>query len=367
MIEAARGEASTWRVGNNFDLLRLVAALQVVWFHGTLALGLDVPEPLHRVVTLFPGVPMLFVISGFLVSSSLERDADLGRYARARARRIYPALWASFAFTVGMLAVMGYVTEAFVRSWEFVGWVLLQLSFAVSSPDRLDGLPGGDVNPSLWTISVELSFYVMLPALAAVLRAISPRRQSLVLAACTAASVVLYVLVRNHSEGGERGFTAWFVLTNSLPAYLWLFLIGVMLHRNLDRWWPSLAGRGLLYLVVYIALGTTVLWSGYDVASGRGSDVAAILGLSALGISTLAVAFTGRGWAERLLGGNDLSYGIYLYHFLVIHIVLEVVDGPYGFVDLLAVAALTTALGAGSWFLLERRMKRSRGPSMVRR
>jgi len=53
---------------NNFDLVRLLAALQVILVHGY---GVEYLPWLNSAIAMFPGVPMFFVISGFLVSASL--------------------------------------------------------------------------------------------------------------------------------------------------------------------------------------------------------------------------------------------------------------------------------------------------------
>ena len=82
---------------NNFDLIRLLAAAQVVFVH---AVGhtpvLESHPPWLRglldVVVMFPGVAVFFVISGFLVPRSYERLRDRpGTYFMHRALRIYPA------------------------------------------------------------------------------------------------------------------------------------------------------------------------------------------------------------------------------------------------------------------------------------
>ena len=60
---------------NNFDLIRLFAAFQVVFWHGSV--HFDITEALFGFLSVlyhFPGVPIFFTISGFLISHSLERN-----------------------------------------------------------------------------------------------------------------------------------------------------------------------------------------------------------------------------------------------------------------------------------------------------
>jgi len=64
---------------NNFDLLRILAATQVLYFHTIFHLKIDAPS-WTLVFQYFPGVPIFFVISGYLVSASYERSESLMRY-----------------------------------------------------------------------------------------------------------------------------------------------------------------------------------------------------------------------------------------------------------------------------------------------
>ena len=79
---------------NNFDLIRLAAASQVMLLHGITHLEVDAPL-LEQFVAYFPGVPAFFLISGFLISASWERNSDLRIFTANRALRIFPALWAT--------------------------------------------------------------------------------------------------------------------------------------------------------------------------------------------------------------------------------------------------------------------------------
>ncbi len=82
---------------NNFTLLRLAAAMTVLFAHSIGALGLPPDtEPVFRRVGFSlgeMGLDALFVTSGFLVTASLANRGDLVRFFWARALRVYPGLW----------------------------------------------------------------------------------------------------------------------------------------------------------------------------------------------------------------------------------------------------------------------------------
>ena len=96
---------SDFRV-NNFDLLRLIAAIQVVIAHSLRHLQMDLPAPWGALLDCFPGVPIFFVISGYLVSSSYERAPSLKAYLRNRCLRIYPGLWVCLMVTMVVATIV---------------------------------------------------------------------------------------------------------------------------------------------------------------------------------------------------------------------------------------------------------------------
>src|SRR5579863_3316686 len=109
---------------NNFDLIRLAAALQVA---GTHTLPYFVPEsrswyPL-RFIELFPGVPVFFFVSGFLISKSFENNSNLAEYARNRALRIYPGLIVCFLASLAAVALTGYFSAVHPTPMALLAWV----------------------------------------------------------------------------------------------------------------------------------------------------------------------------------------------------------------------------------------------------
>jgi peptidoglycan/LPS O-acetylase OafA/YrhL len=73
-----------------------------------------------------------------------------------------------------------------------------------------------------------------------------------------------------------------------------------------------------------------------------------------------SAAYTGAGWSHRLLHGNDVSYGIYIYHIPVVNLLMQLgLVGAAWHVVLVLLA--TGVLATLSWWLVERpslRLKR---------
>ncbi len=101
---------SEYAVGrdNNFNLIRLMAALSVLFSHSVAALGLPSSREFffdHLGLSLAEmAVDVFFVTSGFLVAGSLVNRGDVIAFLWARALRIYPAIWVMLVLTVFALA-----------------------------------------------------------------------------------------------------------------------------------------------------------------------------------------------------------------------------------------------------------------------
>ncbi len=129
---------------NSFTALRLAAAVQVMLSHAATRLGFD-DLAAARLVTLFPGVPVFFFLSSYLVSESFARSTSLTDYARRRFRRIFPPLWGALAFSAVTLVVL-YPVE----TWTLASWTALQATGAQAwHPEAWRGYGVGVVNGSV--------------------------------------------------------------------------------------------------------------------------------------------------------------------------------------------------------------------------
>src|SRR6185436_17790275 len=145
-----------WRT-NNFDLIRLGAALQVAVGHTASFYGLwGMLGLVGNAINVFPGVPIFFVISGLLISRSYESSGVLGDYFWNRALRIFPALWICLVVTVALTVAFALPSIGDAGPLRWLSWWAAQMSAAQFwGPHFLRGLPTGGANGSLWTITIE--------------------------------------------------------------------------------------------------------------------------------------------------------------------------------------------------------------------
>ena len=318
---------------NNFDLLRLFAASQVAFIHIGDELHIEFGGWLLAVrqfLDYFPGVPIFFVISGFLISASLDRNPNLRNYAINRCLRIYPALWTSSLVTLLILFVFGN------RIWEAIHasganafmtvaqWLTAQFSIAqFYNPAVFRANFGiGHLNGSLWTIPVELQFYLALPILAACLwRGLSSVNQNLRLIGAT---LLLFsgswAFVHYHEELSAVSNKLAVLIRLSLLPYLYIFMLGIILQRNQALWFRWLNGKGIYWLMVYLTVAYCV--SQFD-QKPQNIYTSNLLLMSLLAVTVVSLAFSARTLSETLLKGNDISYGTYIYHGIVLNLAFE--------------------------------------------
>ncbi|XXX75081.1 acyltransferase [Sorangium sp. So ce134] len=338
---------------NNFDLVRILAALQVGIFHAIAHMQLP-PEGVWaeaaRVLRVFPGVPIFFVVSGFLISASYERRQDLRPYLRARLLRIYPALWICFAVSLLVAAALGFLPLDVLFSPKFAAWFVGQLTFVqFFNPSFLREFGVGVLNGSLWTIPVELTFYLCVPALYALLVRGRARRTSnallvLVMLASFAVGYAMDTGVFGPPQARERR-----LVQVTIAPHLYLFLLGTMAQLNWDAVERLVRGRFLLWVLPYTALALAL----HDqiVAGPLLTAVARVL----LAGTVLSGAFSARSLSAKVLRHQDVSYGFYLYHMVFINVFVEMglVGRP---MYMITAFGITAVAALASWRLVEKPM-----------
>ena len=347
-IGLSAGLASDWRV-NNFDLLRLLAALQVAVGHGIAILKPTgyLAHLLGAGLDRFPGVPIFFVISGVLISKSYEHSDSLRDYLRNRCLRILPGLWICLVVSVAVILALGVASLGRITAPDWLLWWAGQMSiFQNFQAAFLEPLSTG-LNYSLWTIPIELEFYIVLPALYGILR-LRRRLGNMRLLAIALASLALQLLIVNsyRSVGQVRAYS---LLEVTLAPYLWMFLVGVSIQRNWSTVRGWLFGRAHWWGLGYLMLCAAGRWLHVD-TGGNYMNPVYLLPLAGLIVS---LAMSAPQLSDRVLRHHDVSYGLYLYHMLVVHL-LAVLAAPSGWAPIAAAIIVSLGLAALSWTLVEK-------------
>lgn len=341
---------------NNFDLIRLIAAFQVLIWHG--AVHFDISDYLYDCLVVlyhFPGVPIFFTISGFLISFSLERNNfQLKQYFKNRSLRIFPALWVCTILTALLLFVFGKVGNV----EDFITWFLAQITFfQFYASESLKTWGTGHPNGSLWSIAVELQFYMVLPL---VLYAINLSKKKWVVNVLLLIVFLLSILLKHliHTNTFILQNELYVkLLNNTVLIYLHFFLTGIAIYKNFEWLLPFLKEKVLIWLVIYVAyILVFKFWlklydTNYEISIwGVGAN-------TILSLLTLSFAFSFTDLSKKLLYENDISYGIYIYHMPIINTMVSLgYKGSVWYLIILTVC--TTILAFSSWKLIEQRVLR---------
>jgi len=327
---------------NNFDLLRILAALQVAVMHGAHHLQVPLPVWLSKFLDLFPGVPIFFVISGFLISASYEKIQDVRTYSLNRALRIFPALWVCLAVSIATAIFFGGIN---FLQWKVVPWIFAQLSFLqFYNPDFLRSYGTGVLNGSLWTIAVELEFYVLLPMLYFLFRSLKSKIIPWILLFILFLSIAIFIsqLTLTHDQ--------YYLMEVTLFPHLYMFLMGIIFQRLKSYQSNLISDKGVLWLSAYLLFC-------YFVPE---FDLKVFISRILLAFTTVSLAYTKPALSQKILRDQDISYGTYIYHMVFVNIFVALsLTGRSEF--LFAMIALTLLISAASWIWVEKpALKRKR-------
>jgi peptidoglycan/LPS O-acetylase OafA/YrhL len=159
------------------ELARGLAALWVFLFHVKILFETSSPFIFNLSSYGSLGVPMFFVISGYVITysaeSSLKNKKSPFIFLKARFLRIYPAFWAS----VAVVLITPYIIESisFLKSGEYlvpanlltkfnyIEWshfLLLSKVFWATSHDLQAEF--NTINSVYWTLAIEFQFYLVI-------------------------------------------------------------------------------------------------------------------------------------------------------------------------------------------------------------
>lgn len=315
---------------NNFHLLRLLAALAVIYGHSYHITGQPGGDLFLMTVGFkFIGgvaVDIFFVVSGFLICGSLERNT-VGSYLAARCLRIFPAMVVALLLSVFVAGPLltndpSYWTNP--QTWRYLFNNGLMWSTEYSLPGVFTGNPDTGFNGSLWSLPVEFRLYLLF----LLLSSIGLLRKG----PFTALSIVT-LLVGLWAVPRYPIFTQYANWVN-VSAY---FFAGALIWKRRDE--VVLSPWGVLAVI-----GLCMLF--------HGTDQFYIAFFVALVYLTFYLGFLKvPGLPE--IKRRDLSYGVYLYGWPVQQIVLLMAPGQSAMFNTIVSSLIALALAFLSWQLIE--------------
>lgn len=331
---------------NNFDAMRILAALAVIYGH---AHPLSGTADLHVLGNSIQSlaVKIFFVLSGYLVAKSWVHDPHFFRYLARRGLRIVPGLLLLLGVTVFIagplltdLTLADYFSNPGVWRYFFLNAVLYPV---YSMVDLFSGnVYPNAVNGSLWSLPLEFLMYLLFPAVFTLARVDGSNRLLWVFVL-----LLCGLSLQQLRMGGEvTGVVLYGTPVSAGLDVAPYFFLGAL--YSVSRLEHCLSAAGALYLVAALALLQPV--------SPAAMEVALYLALPYCVLS-LCVASTA---VLRAFGRfGDPSYGLYLYGFLVQQTVYALAaPGMTPVVNTLASIPMAAVLAYLSWHLIEKRALR---------
>ncbi|MFV0634658.1 acyltransferase family protein [Demequina sp.] len=357
--EVSRATLSVSKARRDIQGLRALAVAVVVLYH---------LWP-WRLTGGYVGVDVFFVVSGFLITAHLLREAEsTGRIAVAtfwarRARRLLPASFVVLLFTV--IATAAVVPQSLWQQFgREIGASALYVENLLLASDSVDYLAADNAASPVqhfWSLGAEEQFYLVWPLLVVAAIALVAQRSQRSAVAIMLGMVTAVSLVVSVAWTASSPAQAYFVT----PTRAWEFGLGAMLAVV-----PMTAARAGVRAVAawagVLAIGVAAFM--FDAATAFPGVAAllpvggALLVLWANGDDVRGAPSTVMSWRpiQRL---GDWSYSVYLWHWPLIVLAPFVIGRDLFSLDKVVLLGLTVAVSAVSWRWVENPVRRSRALS----
>jgi len=293
--------------GNNaFDFFRMFSAVMIIIGHCVLHLKIEIPYIGNLFLGSWIGLVCLFALTGYLVPASLERSKSNYEFFKKRALRLYPGLW--LAFLISFLCVM-FIGGAYGLKYnltDILSWGFAQLTaFQFYTPESISMYGVGNPNGALWTISMEIQIYIVIMLIWKWLK-----KQTtfiwLSLIAIFAVINITFPLL----EGVVPSIVFKLLNVTFIP-YMYIFLIGMFCFAKRNRLIPFVVRHFWIILATYIAwffANSLVI----QLKLGHYTNIIT-------GVLTCFLTISGGYKAGRHRIKNEISYGLYIYHMIIIN------------------------------------------------
>ncbi len=301
----------------------------------------------------FLGVDLFFVLSGFLITGLLSAEFEktntisLKKFYLRRLLRLGPAL---VLYLLGCLVVTQYTQ--LISLARQLKLILLALGYATNWRMALGWDTTLDPTAIIWSLSIEEQFYLVWPIIFSACLALKFKRSHIAVAL---GAVILAIIVHRYLmlEAGADLTRLYYGTDTRADALLTgcLFaLLPAARPASRNKRWLNFAGASsaacLIYLMVTVGFTERLLYQG-------GFTVVALL----CGVLVLVASYSPPGLLATILRFQPLrwfgriSYGLYLWHWLVVRHTTFYYLGKW---EPWARLGLALAIASASFYIVER-------------
>lgn len=248
------------------------------------------------------GVVIFFALSGYLMWISYEKNPTPIPFYKKRILRIYPPLWLCSAVALIIILLIN-------RSIEIKGiiqYIVLQGLGVSYTPEFLKNTATGSINGALWTITVQIQFYFLVPVLYLLEKKI--KRKSLFWSVLIGGALLTNVWTDVYKNYAPPILSNLLTRT-CLPTFLW-FAVGLFIGKYRNRIVP------ILRKYVYILLGIYLIYRALaKVSIGFYADI-----VTGILMPLIAIGLAYRCKKSGCI--QDFSYELFLIHWPILNIII---------------------------------------------
>ena len=290
---------------NALDVFRVIATAQV--FLGHIITHFVMEMPPVDLVYFVRGVPILFVLCGFLAAKSLDKYKTID-WLKGRAARIIPGFWACIVVNTAVILLVYETRPSLIEAAIYGVTQFFGLNFFTG--DWLRGYGVGTPNGVLWTIPVQIQFFLIAPFVYKLFR-----RSSLKLAGTIVAALTLLSILLQRASAFLPGIVTKVIGVTVLP-YLYFLVAGMAGWCYRDKIIPALQRAKWFVLIGYI------IWKLAEIYLQFPHLLDGVLynTVTTLLMAMLIFAF---GFSFKWRMKADLSFGFYLYHMIFVNLAIH--------------------------------------------
>ena len=326
--------ASNTKYRLDIQLLRGVSVLLVLFYH------LKIPGFQNG----FLGVDIFFVLSGYLMALLSDSSSPIEFYRR-RFSRLLPAYLVVVFFTTLAVIIVSIPSDSNQRVDRLIYDLFALSNFSFWAEDSYFGSDSFKPLLNLWSLAVELQFYLLAPFVLPFLR----KRKALLI------FVVFVSLLGSMALVTISPKTSFFML----PTRFWEFLFGAFAAWHLSK----IRRRGYSsFLILGAVFCLFSVLAVYPIPNDSNSPIYGHPSLAALIVVVSTTIFIGLGFESLIpeksiiskffVKIGDYSYSIYLTHFPIIVLVNYEefegtnlgFEGAFGFAKVLILTAISSYL-----------------------
>ncbi len=332
---------------NNLNIIRFIAAVMVIYGHMYPIMGQYSYTIMNQAISTI-GVEIFFVISGYLITTSFLNEKSVFCYGVKRFFRIIPGLLAVClvsVFVIGPLvsdySVRVYFTEHFREAIEYLKNVLLYPIYSLPGV-FVDNVYPSTVNGSLWTLPIEAALYVIVPLIIVVTGKKKGYKYGLVL--CF--SFVLIFNTIKLTKYPQSRLVIWGSDVMQAMNLVPYFLIGAIFTFYKVKKLLNIQVGTLLF---FIAIMLNMSYAKTQ-----------IIMVFVLPYFIFSLAFANKPVFTKFGTKIDLSYGIYLYGFIIQQILVKYLSKYELSVNVMFIIStlLSMLCAVASWYLIEKPMQK---------